>query len=155
MYRVCQRMCIVYTWGYNPYTAVLFCDRKTAYLVTVSRTLFYCGQNCTPRLLHGWFHRTADLGSCTGSFRSTQKLEGKVTVKLNASAVERPLSQNCLPRQFYGQFSAHPENVSMKLLTQAVLWSLFGPRFWVDRKLAVQLPRSAVLWNRPYNSQGV
>ena len=45
--------------------------------LAVSRTLIYCGQNCTPRLLYGRFHRTADLGSCTASFRSTQKLDRK------------------------------------------------------------------------------
>ena len=39
--------------------------------------------------------------------------------------------------QFYGQFSSHPENVSVKLLTSAVLRSLFSPGFWVERKLAV------------------
>ena len=69
----------------------------------------------------------------------------KVTKLTLGEVFEQPLSQNCLLRHVYGQFSAHPENVSMKLLTQAVLWSLFNPRFWMDRKLAVQLPRSAVL----------
>ena len=43
----------------------------------VSRTLIYCSQNCTPRLLYGRFHRTADLGSCTASFRSIQNLGPK------------------------------------------------------------------------------
>ena len=44
-------------------------------ILAVSRTLIYCGQNCTHRLLYGRFHRTADLGSCTASFQSTQKLD--------------------------------------------------------------------------------
>ena len=45
--------------------------------LAVSWTLIYCGQNCTPRLLYGRFHKTAELGSCTSSFRSTKKLDGK------------------------------------------------------------------------------
>ena len=45
--------------------------------LAVSQTLIYCGQNCTTGLLYGRFHRTADLGSCTASFRSTQNLGPK------------------------------------------------------------------------------
>ena len=46
--------------------------------LAVSRSLFFdFGPNCTPSLLYGRFHSTADLGSCTASFRCTQKLDGK------------------------------------------------------------------------------
>ena len=88
--------------------------------LAVSRSLFFI------------LVRTAHLACCTVGFIAlpTQAVvrpvfgaprswteKGKVTIELQTSAVERPLSQNCLPRQFYRQFTSNPENVSVKLLT--------------------------------------
>ena len=105
--------------------------------LAVSRTLIYCGQNCTPRLLYGRFHRTADLGSCTASFRETaypgsfmvtfrsQVLggpkTGRTTAKVSSSVkptVQQPRCAvltavnkcpwNCQSKQFYGHTTKLP-----------------------------------------------